>query len=139
MYSCTYQYISIVAYHRQVEIKIFDVFQLILVSSSSYAYNKIKRRKIMIQNEILLQKKEQMEEMHMRVCQLLAQVTISDMLRREYKRTINQYESMYLSIEAMKKETSLPEAVDGLIEQQIQILQKRTTYELDFIKQVYKP
>lgn len=93
----------------------------------------------MIQNEILLQKKEQMEEMHMRVCQLLAQVTISDMLRREYKRTINQYESMYLSIEAMKKETSLPEAVDGLIEQQIQILQKRTTYELDFIKQVYKP
>ena len=75
-----------------------------------------------------------MLQIHNKVDEVFQEARLPGMLKNEYNNKINQYESMYSSVEMMKSIAKTKEAVDGLIDQQTEILNVRMKCELDLAK-----
>ncbi len=72
------------------------------------------------------------ERVHQKAQQIFEQPEISSMLKNEYKNKIDQYTSMYESIDTMKKISDKEETIANLVNQQIEILNVRIKWELDW-------
>lgn len=81
-------------------------------------------------NEELTREMEKMEAIHTETSRLFEASNVTGPLLNEYKRGVEQYESMYQSIENMKMLTSKEDSVKGLINQQLKILQNRSDFEM---------
>ena len=83
--------------------------------------------------ELLMKEKKDFFVVHKKTEYLIkASEKITPVLMKEYTRTIEQYESMYDSLETFMIENRSKESVEGLINQQISILHKLKAYELEF-------
>ena len=79
-----------------------------------------------------LQKK--VNEVHSRVDVLFNTAKIPTMLMNEYKNKVSQYENMIESVEMMKNMAKTDEAVQQLIFQQKEILNKRIKCEMELAR-----
>ena len=79
---------------------------------------------------------KQMQQVHERVDVLFKTAKVPSMLMSEYKNKVSQYENMIESVETMKKMAGSDEAVDKLIFQQKEILNRRIKCELELAKKV---
>lgn len=83
--------------------------------------------------ELLMKEKNDFFVVHKKTESLInASEKITPVLMKEYTRTIEQYESMYDSLETFMTENRSKESVEGLINQQISILHRLKAYELEF-------
>ncbi|MBQ6461925.1 MAG: hypothetical protein IJJ59_01205 [Pseudobutyrivibrio sp.] len=64
------------------------------------------------------------------------QAGVPSMLKNEFNNKVSQYNEMYENCEAMKLMTSKEETIDNLFNQQLEILNVRIKWELDWIKRV---
>ena len=80
--------------------------------------------------------KKKMEEVHGRVDVLFRTAKVPSMLMSEYKNKVDQSENMFDTVETMKKMVETNEAVDQLVVQQKEILNKRIKCELELAKKV---
>ena len=69
---------------------------------------------------------------HEKARQVFDKPGLSSMLKNEYKNKTAQYSSMYDSIETMKSISDKEETIANLINQQIEILNVRIKWELDW-------
>lgn len=77
---------------------------------------------------------DKMLQVHSKVETIYEQGTISSMYRNEYNNKVSQYDGMYQSIEDMKAITDKEDTIASLINQQIEILNVRIKWELDWAK-----
>ncbi|SEK58656.1 hypothetical protein SAMN02910377_01245 [Pseudobutyrivibrio ruminis] len=84
-----------------------------------------------------------LEELHSKMVQvhdkaqsLFEMDNVPSMLKNEYRNKVSQYDNMYDSIETMKGLTSKEDTLENLINQQIEILNVRIKWELDWTKRV---
>ena len=77
---------------------------------------------------------KRMEEVHGRVDVLFKTAKIPSMLMSEYKNKVSQYENMIESVETMKKMANTDDAVEKLIFQQKEILNRRMKCELELAR-----
>ncbi len=75
-----------------------------------------------------------MQKIHERARIIFEQEGVPSMLKNEYKNKVSQYDGMYDSVETMKQMSSKEETIDNLINQQIEILNVRISWELDWAK-----
>lgn len=61
---------------------------------------------------------------------------VPSMLKNEFNNKVSQYNEMYENCESMKLMTSKEETIDNLFNQQLEILNVRIKWELDWIKRV---
>jgi len=61
---------------------------------------------------------------------------VPSMLKNEFNNKVSQYNEMYENCEDMKLMTSKEETIDNLFNQQLEILNVRIKWELDWIKRV---
>ncbi len=80
-------------------------------------------------NELL----ENMNKVHERAKSLFEKDEVPTMLKNEYKNKVSQYDGMYESIETMKSMTTSSETIENLYNQQIEILNVRIKWEMDWI------
>ena len=80
-------------------------------------------------NELL----ENMNKVHERAKSLFEKDEVPAMLKNEYKNKVSQYDGMYESIEMMKSMTTSSETIENLYNQQIEILNVRIKWEMDWI------
>ena len=73
-------------------------------------------------------KKNEMEALHKEVYELFLEKNISGALKNEYNNKITQYDSMYSSLEDMKKMMK-DDASESLINHQMTILEQRIEFE----------
>ena len=78
--------------------------------------------------EKLQLKKNEMEALHKEVYELFLEKNISGALKNEYNNKITQYDSMYSSLEDMKKMMK-DDASESLINHQMTILEQRIEFE----------
>lgn len=78
--------------------------------------------------EKLQLKKNEMEALHKEVYELFLEKNISGALKNEYNNKVTQYDSMYSSLEDMKKMMK-DEAKESLINHQMTILEQRIEFE----------
>lgn len=75
---------------------------------------------------------EKMQLLHNQTVDMLeALTTIPGDLYKEYARGMEQYESMYQSVELFKSSAGTEEAYDRLVGQQLSIIDKIKQFELD--------
>lgn len=79
---------------------------------------------------------KKMIKVHEKAVEIIDNHKISSMLMNEYNNKVNQYDDMYKSLETMKSLTSKDETVENLINQQIEALNVRIKWELDWLKRV---
>ena len=72
-----------------------------------------------------------MLKVHEKTDAIFEQFQIKGMLRNEFNNKVNQYTSMYESVETMKSLATSEEAIENLINQQIEILNVRIQCELN--------
>ena len=77
---------------------------------------------------------KKMQDVHSRVDVLFRTAKIPSMLMSEYKNKVDQYENMYDTVETMKKMVETDEAVQQLVVQQKEILNKRIKCELELAR-----
>lgn len=87
-------------------------------------------------NEELQRIKEKIEVLHASTKKSYDEPTVSSALRAEYKRGYEQYQSMYDSIEMFKGTATKEGAEEGLLAQQIKILQNWINFELEMKEKV---
>ncbi len=73
-------------------------------------------------------------KVHEKVSVIYEMGNIPAMLANEYRYKVSQYDNMYNSIETMKEMTSKKETIDNLVDQQIEVLNVRVNWELDWAK-----
>ncbi len=78
----------------------------------------------------------QVMQVHERVDVLFRTAKVPSMLMSEYKNKVSQYENMMDSVETMKKMANSDEAVDKLVFQQKEILNRRMKCELERARKV---
>ncbi len=77
---------------------------------------------------------KQVMQVHERVDVLFRTAKIPSMLMSEYKNKVSQYENMIESVETMKKMAGSDDAVEKLIFQQKEILNRRMKCELELAR-----
>ncbi len=77
---------------------------------------------------------KKMEEIHSRVDVLFKTAKIPSMLMNEYNNKVYQYQNMFDTVETMKKMAESDDAVEKLIFQQKEILNRRIKCELELAK-----
>ena len=77
---------------------------------------------------------KKMLEVHSRVDILFKTANIPSMLMNEYKNKVDQYENMFDTVETMKKMVDTDEAVQQLILQQKEILNRRIKCEMELAR-----
>lgn len=75
-----------------------------------------------------------MTEIHSRTLAALEAAEIDSATRKEYKRQIDQFESMYQSLEQMKSISKEEKTVASLVEKQLALLQERAGFETYCLK-----
>lgn len=79
-----------------------------------------------------------MTKVHAKANQIFDAGSFPATLKNEYKNKVSQYDSMYESVETMKALSTKPEAKENLVEQQIEILNTRIKWELDWMNRTIK-
>ena len=79
---------------------------------------------------------QKMIKVHQKTDAIFEQFQVKGMLRNEYNNKVNQYTSMYDSIETMKSLTTSEETITNLINQQMEILHVRIQCELNLAERV---
>ncbi len=77
-----------------------------------------------------------MTMVHEKAQTVYGQEGIPSMLRNEFNNRVSQYNEMYDNCETMKLMTSKEETIKNLFNQQLEILNVRIKWELDWIKRV---
>ena len=77
---------------------------------------------------------KQVMQVHDRVDVLFKTAHIPSMLMSEYKNKVSQYENMIESVETMKKMAGSDDAVEKLVFQQKEILNRRMKCELELAR-----
>ncbi|MBO6130245.1 MAG: hypothetical protein J6P79_15335 [Pseudobutyrivibrio sp.] len=75
---------------------------------------------------------EKMTQVHEKAENIYGQEGVPSMLKNEYRNKVSQYDNMYASIETMKQMSTKEETLENLANQQIEILNVRIKWELDW-------
>ena len=57
---------------------------------------------------------------------------VPGMLKNEFRNKVSQYDEMYENLETMKALSSKPETIDNLVEQQLEMLNVRIKWEIEW-------
>lgn len=87
-----------------------------------------------MENKDLKELYEKMQKVHGKALEIFNLNKASSMLKNEFRNKVSQYDSMYDSIESMKAITDKAETMENLINQQLEILNVRIKWELDWAK-----
>ena len=79
---------------------------------------------------------EKMTQVHEKAENIYGQEGVPSMLKNEYRNKVAQYNDMYENCESMKLMTTKQETIHNLLNQQIEILNVRIKWELDWVKRV---
>lgn len=79
--------------------------------------------------QLLEKKLAEVAEIHSRTLAAFEAAEIDSATRKEYKRQIDQFESMYQSLEQMKSISKEEKTVASLVEKQLALLQERAGFE----------
>lgn len=74
------------------------------------------------------------EMVHEKAKSLFEMENVPSMLKNEYRNKVSQYDNMYDSIENMKQLSTKEDTIENLINQQIEVLNVRIKWELDWAK-----
>ena len=84
-------------------------------------------------DEVLNKLYGQMSSVHDKAESVFNTSKLSTMLQNEYKNKVSQYNEMYDSLEEMKSLTTNEEALENLINQQIEVLRTRIKWQVDWV------
>ena len=79
---------------------------------------------------------EKMTKVHVKAAFLYEMEGVSPTLKNEYKIKVSQYDGMYISLETMKSMTTKQDTIDNLDSQQIEMLNVRIKWEMDWATRV---
>lgn len=79
-----------------------------------------------------------MMQVHEKATDVFNNASTSSMLKNEFNNKVSQYDGMYDSVVTMKEMSSKPETIDNLTSQQIEILNVRIKWELDWMSRTIK-
>ncbi len=79
-----------------------------------------------------------MMQVHEKATDVFNNESTPSMLKNEFNNKVSQYDGMYDSVVTMKEMSSKPETIDNLTSQQIEILNVRIKWELDWMSRTIK-